>query len=178
MSAQRTAARSLWPVWASGLASAALFALIASYLSPLSPDPIQLQLALTPRAFGELVHAWPPEHLARYRAHFPADFAMLVCYGAFGRWLCTRTALTRPLPIEWRAAARWMLPLAAACDAAENWAHLWLTELPRFGMAWLYASSATVAALKWVLLAGFALTVLAALAAHAWSRWGQRGHPA
>lgn len=168
----------LWPVWVSGLAAALLFAFIASYLSPLSPDPIQLQLSFTPRAFGEVVHAWPPEHLARYRAHFPADFALLLCYGAFGRWLVMRTALTAPLPIEWQVAARWMLPLAAACDATENIAHLWLTEVPRFGMAWLYASSAIVAALKWVLIGCFVLTALAGLATHGWARWGRRGHSA
>jgi len=165
----------IWPVWASGLAAALLFACIENYLSPLSPGPIQLQLAFTPRAFGEVVHAWPPEHLARYRAHFAADFALLLCYGAFGRWLVMRSALTARLPIDWRAAARWMMPLAAACDATENFAHLWLTEMPRFGLAWLYASSAIVAALKWVLIGCFVLTVLAALATQAWARWGQRG---
>lgn len=151
-------------VWVSGLAALALLLAIGAYLWPLRPGVVALQLSFTPAAFGAVIHAWPAEHLARYRAHFGADFVLLVCYGAFGWLLATRTRALAGLGVRGRRAGAWALPLAAAFDALENALHLWLTELPRFGYPAIYATAATAAAAKWAMLLGFALLVLAALA--------------
>jgi hypothetical protein len=42
--------------------------------------------------------------------------------------------------------------------------HWWLTEIPRFGIAWPYHVSALCSTLKWMLAAGFAVAVCHALA--------------
>jgi hypothetical protein len=128
-------------VWLSGLAAAVLFAGIAWYLAPLQPGVLALQLAFSPRAFGAVIHAWSADDLQRYRAHLPYDFLLLVSYACFG----------------------YLLPLAAACDATENAFHWWLTEVPRFGIAWAYGVSATFAAGKWLLLLAYGLALLYAL---------------
>lgn len=151
-------------VWLLGGAVLVLFAAIALYLAPLEPGVLQLQFAFTPRAFGTVMHFWPPEHLARYRAHFPWDFLLLVCYAAFGLLFVKRSPLFAVQAPAVRAAAAWLLPLAACFDAAENVLHLWLTATPRFGVAPVYALSASAAAAKWTLLLAFALSVLHALA--------------
>jgi hypothetical protein len=141
-----------------GIAALLLLGGLAWALAPLEPGIVSLQLAYTPRAFGEIVHIWSPEDLARYRAHFPFDFALLLSYGCFGwRWVRQSGLFAT------RSGAAWALPLAAACDAAENLFHLWLTEVPRFGVAWTYAVSAGFAAAKWLLVLSFAGLVVAAL---------------
>jgi hypothetical protein len=156
--------RALPIVWFAGGLAAALFAGIALYLAPLEPGVLTLQLAFSPRVFGQIVHLWPAEHLARYRSHFTADFALLVCYGAFGWLLATRTELFTRQPPALRVSGKWALPLAAGFDAAENALHLWLTEVPRFGVPWAYTAAALAASLKWGLLLAFAFAVACALA--------------
>jgi len=155
--------QSLWPLWLTGGLSVVLVAGIAIHLAPLRPGVLALQLAFSPRGFGEIVHWWPPDHLARYRSHFPADFALLVCYGAFGWLLARRTGLFADRSAAWRAWAAWALPAAALCDAAENFLHLWLTAAPRFGVGWVYLASATASSLKWALLLAWALSLLYAV---------------
>lgn len=150
-------------VWFTGVAACALFAGIALYLAPLEPGVLELQLAFSPRLFGQIVHLWPAEHLARYRSHFPADFALLLCYGAFGMLLAGRTNLFAHQRPAWRAWATWALPIAAACDATENAFHLWLTEVPRFGVPWAYVAAASAASLKWGVLVAYGVTILHAL---------------
>jgi len=147
-----------------GVAALALFVGIAWWLAPLSPGALALQFAYTPRSFGAIVHVWPPEHLARYRAHLPADMLLLACYGTFGWLLATRGTLLEALPRRARRVAAWLLPLAAAFDAAENALHAWLTAAPRFGVAPLYVVSAACSSAKWLLMLGFAALVLAAVA--------------
>jgi hypothetical protein len=149
-------------VWLSGLAAAVLFAGIAWYLAPLQPGVLALQLAFSPRAFGAVIHAWSADDLQRYRAHLPYDFLLLVSYACFGYLLMARTALLAARPVL-RRCAMWLLPLAAACDATENAFHWWLTEVPRFGIAWAYGVSATFAAGKWLLLLAYGLALLYAL---------------
>lgn len=151
-------------VWFTGIASLLLFAGFVWYLAPLEPGVLVLQLAFTPRAFGAVIHAWPPEHLARYRAHLPVDCVFLVCYGTFGYLLATRTRLFAAWPPIGRRAAVWALPLAALLDAAENGLHWWLTAAPRFGLAPLYFGSALCATSKWLLILGFAVALLLACA--------------
>jgi hypothetical protein len=144
-------------VWLSGLIAAALFAGLAWYLAPLEPGVVALQLAFTPKAFGEIVHLWSAEGVAHYRRHLPFDSLLLVAYGAFGYLLATRTRMLEGSGRFLRAAAAWALPLAAAADAAENALHWWLTAEPRFGVPAAYALAAGCAAAKWFLIAGFGL---------------------
>ncbi len=141
-----------------GLTALLLLVGLAVWLRPLDPDVLSLQLAYTPRQFGDIVHAWSPGMLARYRAHLPIDFVLLASYGTFGHRLTTRWSVLAPQ--RW---ARGLLPAAAVCDAVENGFHLWLTEAPRFGVPWAYATSAGCAALKWALIVGFAGVVVRAL---------------
>lgn len=146
-------------VWLSGLIAATLFAGLAWYLAPLEPGVVALQLAFTPKAFGEIVHLWSAEGVAHYRRHLPFDCLLLVAYGAFGYLLATRTAMLEGAGRFLRAAAAWALPLAATADAAENALHWWLTAEPRFGVPAAYALAAGCAAAKWLLIAGFGLLV-------------------
>jgi hypothetical protein len=151
-------------LWIAGLLSVLLFAGLAWYLAPLEPSVLRLQLAATPRAFGSIVHAWPAEHLMRFRAHLPVDALLLLAYGAFGYLLATRTQVLAGLHPWVRGAATWALPAAASLDAIENALHWWLTELPRFGVPLAYAVAAAAAGLKWLLILAFALVVSIALA--------------
>ena len=153
-------------VWLSGLLSLVLLVGLSWYLSPLEPGVLALQLAFTPQAFGEVVHAWSAPHLVRFRNHLWVDFGLLLAYASFGWLLASRTRLFSALGLPWCRAARAALPLAAACDAVENALHLWLTEQPRFGMPALYALSASAALVKWLLLIGFASLVVLALTRH------------
>lgn len=151
-------------VYLSGLLVVAFGAVTFWMVSGLQPGVTVLQFAWTPRGFGEIVHVWSPEDLARYRLHLPVDSLLLLAYGSFGWLLATRTALFAALPGHSRVAARFVLPLAAVCDAVENVLHAWLTEMPRFGLHGLYLLSTTCSALKWALLFGFAALVLWVLA--------------
>jgi hypothetical protein len=151
-------------VWLTGTAALILFAGLAWYLAPLEPSVVALQFAFTPRSFAAIVHAWPAEHLLRYRSHLPVDFLLLGCYGAFGYLIASRSALFARYSPAVRTTATWTLPLAAAFDAAENTLHLWLTAAPRFGVALPYAISGTCSTFKWALLTGFGIAVVHALA--------------
>lgn len=149
------------------LAAAAVVVLLAGiaiYLAPLRPSFLVLQFAFTPRAFAEVIHAWPAEHLARYRVHLAADGLMLAAYGALGYLAASRSALFGALPALVRRGARWLLPLAAGFDAAENVLHWWLTAAPRFGVPLPYALAAGCSVLKWLLLFAFGLLAVLALA--------------
>jgi hypothetical protein len=151
-------------VWLTGMAALALFAGIAWYLAPLTPNVLALQFTFSPRAFANVVHVWSPEQLARFRWHLLPDCALLASYGAFGYLLVSRSALfTHQRPML-RAAALWSLPLAAAFDAAENALHWWLTGAPRFGVELPFLASGLCATLKWLLLLGFATALVLALA--------------
>lgn len=151
-------------VWVSGGLALILAAATVWMVAPLSPGAVVLQFAWTPRAFGEIVHLWPPDDLARYRLHLPLDTALLLAYGSFGWLLATRTALFAALTGPGRAFARFGLPLAAVFDAAENAFHWWLTEVPRFDAPMTYLMSSACSACKWSLLLGFGALVLYALA--------------
>lgn len=152
------------PIWLSGLAALGLFAGMAWYLAPLEPGLVALQFAFAPKVFGEIIHFWSEEQLLRFRMHFVADFAFLLAYGLFGYLLATRTRVFHSLPSPLRRLAAWMLPAAALFDATENVLHLWLTEMPRFGVQLPYLAAATCAAIKWLLLLAFTLVLLAAIA--------------
>ncbi|MDV7391264.1 hypothetical protein RZS08_07935, partial [Arthrospira platensis SPKY1] len=117
-----------------------------------------------PRTFGEIIHLWPPEDLARYRSHLFFDYALLLSYAAFGWLFATRTRVFAPLGQAARVFARVCLPLAAGFDAAENAFHAWLTEVPRFDTPLTYLLSVACSSLKWGLCFAFAALVLWACA--------------
>lgn len=142
-------------VWLLALGVTALFLGLAWYLAPLEPGVLSLQLTFTPRAFGQIVHTWTPEQLERYRAHFPADFVLLVAYARLGHALASRGVFAARDSTR----ARWLLPAAAACDAMENALHLWLTAAPRLDTYWPYPLAGAAAGLKWLLILGFAIWV-------------------
>lgn len=160
-------------VWLAGIAAFGLFGAIAWYLAPLEPGILALQFAFTPRAFGEVVHFWTGAQLDRFRAHLPADCALLVSYGAFGYLLATRTQVFSALRRRHRLWAAWALPLAAAFDAAENALHWWLTEVPRLGVELPYLLAASCASAKWLVLVAFALALAFAVARDSAPRSGR-----
>ena len=147
-------------IWLTGIAALLTFAGIAWALAPLYPGVVALELAFTPRSFATIVHAWPPAELGLYRSCLQADFLLLGCYGAFGYLLVSRTALFARQSRLLRTAVAWALPVAALLGAAENGLHLWLTEVPRFGVPLLYAIPATCATARLAILSGFAAAVV------------------
>ena len=159
MAPEQPAQRALWIC---ALSAVALLAGLGMYLRPLQPSIVALQLCFTPSAFGAVVHAWGDAGLARYRAHLPWDYLLLLSYGLFGWLLATRTTVFAPYPHWARRVAAWLLPLAGTSDAIENTLHAWLTQAPRFGLEPVYVASGAVALLKWL-----ALMVFAAAVAHA-----------
>lgn len=150
-------------VWITGLLALALFAGLAWQLAPLEPGVLALQLAVTPRAFGEIVHRWSADDLLRYRSHLPLDFVLLTLYGSFGCLLARRSRIFIGAAPSLTRFATWALPAAAVCDAVENALHWWFTAAPRFGVPLLYAVSAGCSLLKWTLLMGFAVALALAL---------------
>ncbi|ENO86747.1 hypothetical protein [Thauera linaloolentis] len=147
-------------VWISGVLTAASWLVMAWHLAGLKPSVIALQLAWSPKVFGEIIHFWPPEGLALYRRWLPFDGLVLLGYGAFGWLLAAHTRIFSQLPRISRAAAPFVLPLAAAFDAAENGLHWWLTEMPRFGVPSIYLISTVCSVLKWLSLILFCALVL------------------
>lgn len=150
-------------VWLAGIAVLLLGAGILWYVAPLKPGVLVLQFAFTPRAFGEVIHFWSADQLARFRTHLLADYALLGSYGWFGYLLAARTRLFAVLGSTGRCWAKWALPLAACFDAAENTLQFWLTAAPRFGVELPYLLAAGCASMKWLVLFIYALTVVCAL---------------
>ena len=146
-------------VWISGGAALALFAGLAWYLAPLHPSIVVLQLAFDAQSFGTVVHAWSPEYLQRYRLHLWVDFALMASYAAFGYLLVQRSQVFAKERVRWRRAIALLLPLAAVFDLLENFLHLWLTEVPRFGVRWVYPVAASCSSLKWLLFILFGLCI-------------------
>lgn len=148
---------------ATAAATVILLALIVLHLHGLRPGALELQLSFDARRFGAVVHQWSADDVARYRAHLPWDFVLLASYGAFGWLLATHSATFGALGPAGRAFAAWALPLAALFDAGENALHLWLTEVPRFGVGWVYPVAAGCAAVKWTLALAWMLVLAWAL---------------
>ncbi len=152
--------------WTLGLLALGLLIGLGWWLWPLRPDIMALQLAFSAPAFRSVLEQWGPQGLALYRAHFGADFVLLILYGAFGWRLATHAAFFKVLSPRRRRWAAAMLPLAALADAAENALHLLLTTPVALAMppqaGWI-ALAAVCASAKWLLLTAFALAVVGAL---------------
>lgn len=141
--------------WSLGIAAAALFLAISVQLAPLQPSVVALQAAATETAFRDILAQWQPAGVQRYRAHFPADFALLVLYGVFG-FRVGRHALAAPgVARPWARVLMLALPLAAGADAVENALHLVLTAGASSGPAELYPLAAAAAAVKWLAIVAF-----------------------
>ena len=142
-------------VWFLGLSAAALFVGIAVYLLPLTPSVVSLQLTFSEPAFLAVLHDWGSDGVARFRAHFVADYALLVCYGAFGFVFARRAGFLNGRSPMWRGVLTWALPSAALADAIENALHLYLSSAAPYVETALFPAAGVVAALKWLLLAVF-----------------------
>lgn len=154
-------------LWILGLLCAALFAGITWYLRSLKPTIFSLQLAFSRRAFLAVLVAWEPQGVARFRKHFVADYAFLVCYGLLGYGVATQTAWLSQAPV-WPlllSALPWLLPAAAVLDVVENGVHRYLTRGQHALRApsGVFVATGGVCALKWLLIA-----VFATLALYAW----------
>ncbi|WP_294765501.1 hypothetical protein [uncultured Rhodoferax sp.] len=151
------------------LAAAASLLLLVGlgiYLAPLRPGVVALQLTFTPEAFVQVLQAWGPEGVQRFRSHLLVDGLLLLNYGAAGYWAVTRTRFFQPLaprlPLRWVAL---VLPFAAVCDAGEDLLHWMLTGAnalaPAVTMApALYLLAGACATLKWLGIAGFVISAI------------------
>lgn len=147
-------------------ASVLLFMGLGVYLAPLQPSVVALQLTFTPDAFTQVLQAWGPEGVQRFRNHLPIDGLLLLSYGAAGYWAVTRTRFFAPLaqrmPLRWIAL---VLPFAAVCDAGEDLLHWMLTGADVLSSAvtltseW-YLVAGVCASSKWLGMAGFSALAL------------------
>ena len=149
-------------VWLLGLIATALFAGIAHYLQPLEPNVISLQFTFSESAFLAVLNSWQAEGVARFRAHFVADYALLVCYGAFGYTFARRARVFCSCPPGRKRLLTWALPLAALADAIENALHLYLSATPQAAAA-LFPAAGVAATFKWLLLGVFAAVAVLSL---------------
>lgn len=150
-------------VWLLGLIAAALFVSIALYLQPLKPNVISLQFTFSESAFLAVLHGWQAEGVARFRAHFVADYALLVCYGAFGYTFARRARVFSSCPSGRKRLLTWALPLAALADAIENVLHLYLSSAASQAAAALFPAAGVAATFKWLLLGMFAAVAVLSL---------------
>lgn len=147
------------------LGALTLFCGISLYLLPLEPNLLTLQFSFTPNDFQAVIAQWQGEALQRFKWHFGADFALLLCYGLWGyQWVHTAAWLKHR---SYRNTLAWLLPLAATADALENLLQLYLLE-QNAALPLLYFLAGSAALLKWLLLASFVLLL-------AWL-WARRRH--
>jgi hypothetical protein len=157
--------RSFWPstlILVLFLVSQGNLALI---IGPLSPSFFAMQFAFTPERYVEILQAWGPDGIARYRSHFAYDLLHPLLFGAFG-WVSVRTSpLFEGMSTFQERFFRWHLPLAAAFDYIENSCQLRLLSVPSGTENWLIPVSATCATIKWTLAALFLTGLLRQLIA-------------
>lgn len=150
--------------WILGLTSLTLLAALAAYLSPLQPDILALQFTFDQASFQAILEAWKPEGVLRYRSHLPIDYGLLLCYGAFGYVLASKTAIFTKFSPATERWLPWVMPLAALCDAVENSLHWRFTSGLQQAESSLYLVAGISATLKCALLGVFLVSVLIALA--------------
>lgn len=142
-----------------GIIAQTLFLGLALYLAPLEPSVVALQLTFDKISFLDVLHQWTPAGVARFRAHFVADFALLIAYGMFGYLLGQHLRATRRLAGTPSRMLVWALPLAACADAAENVLHLLLSAEGAVAVPAMYALAGTSASAKWLLIGVFTLSL-------------------
>lgn len=154
------------PLKLAAVACVLLFGGLGVYLAPLQPSVVALQLTFTPEAFAQVLQAWGPEGVQRFRNHLVVDGLLMLSYGAAGYLAVVGTHFFEPLanrlPLRWVAL---LLPVAAVCDAGENLLHWELTGIDALAApavaAW-YLVAGLCAAFKWVGIGVFALAALIA----------------
>lgn len=170
LQAQPTVRNGQRAAWILGLTSLTLLAALAAYLSPLQPDILALQFSFDQASFQAILAAWKPEGVLRYRSHLPIDYGLLLCYGAFGYVLASKTAIFTKFSPATEMLMRWVMPLAALCDGVENSLHWRFTSGVQQADSALYLVSGISSALKCVLLGAFLVSMLIALAKPAQAR--------
>lgn len=153
-----------------GTLALALFVAMASYTTPLRPSIPELQFTYSAQAFQDIVAAWPPDGIARFKKHFLIDFPFLLCYGLLGYSIATRTRLCKWCSPRVRSALAHMLPTAASADAVENLLHFYLVSGTAPFPDTLYVLAGIIALLKWLLIGLFVVAGAAALLTHARGR--------
>ena len=146
-----------------GLAALGAFIGIALYLAPLEPSILWLQFAFTAPSFEGVLQQWQARGIALYRSHLPADFLLLLLYGAFGFSFGRQraTALGTHCTAAWLVV--WLLPVAALADAGENTLHLLLTDGRPAAAPALYALAGLAATVKWMAILAFGAVALGTL---------------
>ena len=135
--------------------SALLFAAMAIYTWPLKPSIPAIQLTFTEYAFKSILNSWNPEGISIFKAHFLIDFPFLVCYGALGYLISTKTKLFNSYTPMAKSLLALSLPVASAADAIENSIHLlFLFNAGPFSQAQYFAAG-VAASIKWILIIVF-----------------------
>ena len=146
-------------LWILGIAVAALALRIQRMLAGLSPHFVCLQFAHTRESFKGILDAWGADGVARYRAHFRWDFALIACYAAFGYLLASGPWLSAGLSPLTASVLAALLPFAALYDAAENIIHQCITRGTRDHPGAIFPIAAGIALVKWLLFVAFILAV-------------------
>lgn len=84
------------PLKPAAVACVLLFGGLGIYLAPMQPSVVALQLTFTPEAFAQVLQAWGPEGVQRFRRHLPVDGLLLLSYGTAGHWVVVRTRFLTP----------------------------------------------------------------------------------
>ena len=131
---------------------------LARIIGPLDPSFMRMQFAFSPTRYAEILTAWGPVGVERYRSHFLFDLLHPLIFGALG-WVAVRTSpVFEGLSIRWERILSWLLPVAAGLDYIENTCQLKLLSVPPGTVDWLIPTSATCASIKWMLAGLLTLT--------------------
>lgn len=139
-----------------------LFVGIGIYLSPLHPSFLCLQFTFNEQSFNNILSEWQRDGVTHYRAHFPADFLLLVSYALFGYRFGIARAAVLSKQLWLRGFLIWSLPVAAMADALENILHLALTGGTVSSSTSVYLLSGIAACIKFVFIGFFFLCLLLA----------------
>lgn len=131
---------------------------LARIIGPLDPSFMAMQFAFSPTRYAEILAAWGPVGIERYRSHFVFDLMHPLIFAALG-WIAVRTSpVFEGLSPRRERILSWLLPVAAGLDYIENTCQLKRLSAPPGTGEWLIPTSAACATIKWTLAAMFTLT--------------------
>lgn len=140
--------------------AALLFTAMAVFTSSIKPSIPELQLTFSESGFSEIAQIWSDADLEKFKQHFLIDFPFLLCYGALGYQIATRSRVFSGMATASRKFLALALPMAAMADAVENLFHLafisGITSPPEYA----YFLSGLAASIKWLLIATFIASFL------------------
>jgi hypothetical protein len=152
--------RRFWPSLAMGLLFLISQGNLARIVGSLDPGFLTMQFAFSPSRYAEILAAWGPEGIERYRSHFAYDLIHPLIFSALG-WVTVRTSpVCGGLSPRWEKCFSWLLPVAAGFDYIENTCQLKLLSMPLGKVEWLISASATCATIKWLLAGLFTLALV------------------